>query len=136
MRTFEPFEVLVHPVGPKIKNARIEKEICLRTCAEDCGMAPSRLSKIDRGCTIPTQQEIDKLLAYLKPDEKQTAEIRELSLIPSIDVPRRIVTEKEFAGRLPIFFCSCGENENHTHQPMTDEQLDGILDMIKESMLE
>ncbi|MFM9815996.1 hypothetical protein ACKI16_46915, partial [Streptomyces scabiei] len=82
--------------------------------------------------------EIDKLLDYLKPNETQALEIRQLSQIPDTEVPRRVVEEKEFAGRLPIFFCSFDDDGEHvcSHQPFTEEQLDGVLDMIKESMLQ
>jgi transcriptional regulator with XRE-family HTH domain len=69
-------------IGPTIKNRRHQHEMSLNALADEAGISPSHLSRIERGLTVPSYDVLDRIadalgsdLTALRHEEKQALEI-------------------------------------------------------------
>lgn len=55
-------------IGPTIKNRRHQHEMSLNALADEAGISPSHLSRIERGLTVPSYDVLDRIADALGSD--------------------------------------------------------------------
>lgn len=98
--------------GDYFKAQRLKLGLTLRAFCEKHGLDPSNMSKIERGLMPPPQGE--KLHEYarhlgLKNGTNEWYEFCDLAATEAGKIPADL-QEKEFAGKLPIFFRTLRES--------------------------
>ncbi|MGC4105829.1 MAG: helix-turn-helix transcriptional regulator, partial [Thermomicrobiales bacterium] len=69
-------------IGPTIKNRRHQLSMSLNTLADQAGISPSHLSRIERGLTVPSYDVLDRIadalgsdLSALRVEEEQARRV-------------------------------------------------------------
>ncbi|HEU0165482.1 MAG TPA: helix-turn-helix transcriptional regulator [Thermomicrobiales bacterium] len=69
-------------IGPTIKNRRHQHELSLNALADEAGISPSHLSRIERGLTVPSYDVLDRIadalgsnLSALRHEEEHALEV-------------------------------------------------------------
>lgn len=130
MEKFVPFTKLDHPLGKKLKQFRFDLRVRIRDFIEQSGIGAVRYSKLERGVSIPTQEETGKIIKACRKygaDENMLKELRALATMPEDQIPKHEVTEAEFAKQLPSPISLRG--------PLSAKQINDLIEMTKESLL-
>lgn len=116
--------------GEYLKQLRLERKQTLREFSQRVQADPSNYSKLERGLLYPPSDE--RLGVYeqalgLETDSQQARELRRLAAIGRGMIPPAILSDRDLAGKLPLFFRTL-EGE-----PLTEEKLDEVVEMIREA---
>jgi transcriptional regulator with XRE-family HTH domain len=117
--------------GEYLKKLRSDRRITLRSFCEKAGLDPANYSKIERGLLTPPLEE-SRLASIVKAlgCTVEGAEHRELRRLASLDrgqIPPRILSDAEIAGRLPALF------RTMEGEPVDEASLKELVDMIQKN---
>lgn len=116
--------------GAYLKRLRLERGLSLRDFCHRAQADPSNFSKLERGLLNPPQP--DRLADFLQalelsPMSEEARELERLAAIGRGQIPPAILSNKELAGKLPLFFRTL---ENG---PLTEETVQEVVETIREA---
>ena len=119
--------------GAYLKHLRLARRLSLREFCLRLEADPSNYSKLERGLLYPPDSE-ERLVVYeqalgLEADSSQARELRRLAALGRGMIPPAILSDRELAGKLPLFFRTL-EGE-----PLSEEKLDEVVEMIRQAWM-
>ena len=96
--------------GERLKKLRLDRDLTLRAFCVETGVEPGNYSKMERGLLAAPKSD-EKLEPYrlalrLDRDSSEWRELLRLASLSRGEIPHRILSDKELAGKLPALFRS------------------------------
>ena len=117
--------------GGYLRQLRLHRGVSLRDFCLRVNADPSNYSKLERGLLYPPEdgtrtEEFGRALD-LAPDSPEVRELHRLAALGRGMVPPAVLTDRELAGKLPLFFRTI-EGE-----PVDEDKLEEVIAMIREA---
>jgi transcriptional regulator with XRE-family HTH domain len=115
--------------GQYLKQKRIEREMPLREFCIAASVDPGNYSKYERGLlAFPTKGPVPEQIRKALGMDVDGDEWREIQMLADLDrgeIPKRILSDSELVGKLPILFRTLEGG------PVTDKTFEDIITLIR-----